>query len=95
MRTLVIAFSLAAAASLAAHVAISQEAQPAAPQAAGGLATSTATCTGKLETDCGVTAGCAWLPGYKVANGVEVPGYCRAAPKPLSARRGSQLSKPQ
>ena len=94
MRTFVIGFSLALAASLAAHLALAEDAKPSAP-AAGGLAATTATCTGKAETDCGATAGCAWLPGYKVANGVEVPGYCRAAPKPLTAKRGSQLTKPQ
>ena len=86
MRKFVIALGLAAAASLAAHMVPGQETKA----AEGGLAASTATCTSKPETECGATAGCAWLPGYKVANGAEVPGYCRAAPKPLTARRGPQ-----
>ena len=46
-----------------------------------------ATCAELPETECASTAGCVWLPGYKVANGTEVKGYCRPAPKPLTARR--------
>ena len=59
-----------------------QETKPApAPQ------TAASTCAKLPETECGSTTGCVWLPGYKVAGGAEVAGYCRPAPKPLTARR--------
>lgn len=46
-----------------------------------------AACAELPEAECASTTGCVWLPGYKVANGTEVKGYCRPAPKPLTARR--------
>ena len=83
VRKLVIALGLAAAAGLSAQVAPAQENTAAAPAPA----PAANVCTGKVEAECGNTTGCSWLQGYKVANGVEVPGYCRLAPKPLTARR--------
>ena len=50
--------------------------------------TATASQCSKLaEADCANASGCVWLPGYPVAGGGEVKGYCRPAPKPLNARR--------
>lgn len=82
MRTRLIAVGFVIAAT-AAGVALAQDkpepvAAPAAPSP----------CTDLIEADCTNMAGCVWLPGYKVATGATVMGYCRAAPKPLTARRG-------
>ena len=52
-------------------------------------------CLNKVEGQCGAVAGCVWLPGYKVASGAEVAGYCRPAPKSLSARRPPVAEKPR
>jgi hypothetical protein len=92
VRKTLIALAIAAAASLAAHVAPAQDTKPApapAPDAAAAAAATAlaAACMKLPEADCGATSGCVWLPGYKVASGEEVPGYCRSAPKPLTARR--------
>jgi hypothetical protein len=51
-------------------------------------------CTGADEAKCGTIAACAWLPGYKVKGAPDVPGYCRTAPKPLTARRPGDLAAP-
>lgn len=82
MRLSIAALGLVAAVVTAASWAPAQETKSApAPQAAA------ATCANVAENECGSTAGCVWLPGYKVAGGAEVAGYCRPAPKPLTARR--------
>ena len=44
-------------------------------------------CTGVEEGKCGTVPGCVWLPGYKIKGAPDVVGYCRTAPKPLTARR--------
>jgi hypothetical protein len=44
-------------------------------------------CTGSDEAKCGTLATCTWLPGFKIKGAADVPGYCRTAPKSLSARR--------
>ena len=44
-------------------------------------------CLGVEEAKCGTVQGCVWLPGYKVKDAPDVVGYCRTAPKPLTARR--------
>lgn len=85
MRNQVIAFGFlvagfAAAASLT-GVATAQNTPP--PATTGPVSA----CTSLPEADCTTVAGCVWLPGYKVASGEEVKGYCRPAPKPLTARR--------
>lgn len=45
-------------------------------------------CNDVPETECAGVQGCVWIPGFKVASGATVLGYCRPAPKPLTARRG-------
>ena len=45
-------------------------------------------CANQIEADCATATGCVWLPGYTVAGGSQVKGYCRPAPKALTARRG-------
>ena len=67
----------------------------AAADAAGGLAAASAVCKSKPESECGATEGCVWIAGYRVANGQQVPGYCRPAPKDLTAKRGSQAQPKQ
>jgi len=47
-------------------------------------------CAKLPEADCAAKAGCSWLPGFKVAGGAEVPGYCRPAPRSIKARRPSE-----
>lgn len=82
MRLSIAALGLVTAAVTAASLAPAQENKPApAPQVAA------STCANLPENECGSTGGCVWLPGYKVAGGAEVAGYCRPAPKPLTARR--------
>jgi hypothetical protein len=44
-------------------------------------------CTGTDEAKCGTLATCTWLPGFKIKGAADVPGYCRTAPKSLTARR--------
>jgi hypothetical protein len=44
-------------------------------------------CTGTDEAKCGTLAACTWLPGFKIQGAADVPGYCRTAPKSLTARR--------
>lgn len=44
-------------------------------------------CAKLSEADCAAKEGCSWLPGFKVAGGAEVPGYCRPAPRSINARR--------
>ncbi|NJM54888.1 MAG: hypothetical protein HC841_02230 [Verrucomicrobiae bacterium] len=46
-------------------------------------------CAKLSEVDCSAKAGCSWLPGFKVAGGTDVPGYCRPAPRSIKARRPS------
>ena len=83
MRNTLIAFGfLAVTAAAAASIAVAQNA-PTAPTNADG----TSACTNLPEADCGTVAGCVWLPGYPVPGGTDVQGYCRPAPKPLTARR--------
>ena len=67
--------------ALAAGFALAQN--TAAPKNADG----TSICTNQPEADCATVSGCVWLPGYPVPGGTEVKGYCRPAPKPLTARR--------
>jgi hypothetical protein len=82
LRTRLIAVGFVIAAT-AAGVAWAQD-KEAAPVAA----PTPSPCTDLPEAECGGMAGCVWLPGYKVATGATVMGYCRPAPKPLTARRG-------
>lgn len=86
MRTRLIAVGFVIAAT-AAGVALAQDNnQPTPPTTAAPVVPSP--CTDLVEAECGNLAGCVWLPGYKVATGATVTGYCRPAPKPLTARRG-------
>ena len=87
MRKVLIVLGFLVAAGIAAAVAVAQE-QPAG-------AAPPNPCLNKVEGQCGAVAGCVWLPGYKVANGAEVAGYCRPAPKSLSARRAPVAEKPR
>lgn len=73
----------------AAGVAVAQNTADPAPPA------TPSPCTDLPEPDCAALAGCVWLPGYKVATGATVMGYCRPAPKPLTARRGPGASLPK
>jgi hypothetical protein len=93
VRSLVIGLGVLAAISVAANVAPAQDTKPAAPAATSAQAAASA-CTGVVEADCGTTAGCVWLPGFKVPTGEEVKGYCRPAPKPLTARRPPGVAPP-
>ena len=93
MRKTLIALTLAVAAGFTAHVAPAQNAEPAPTAAA--PATPAAECAKLAEADCGGTSGCVWLPGYKVASGEAVAGYCRPAPKPLTARRRPTVEQAQ
>lgn len=81
MRTRLIA-AVFVIATTAAGVALAQD-----KEAAPAAAPVPSPCTDLPEADCGGVAGCVWLPGYKVATGATVMGYCRPAPKPLTARR--------
>jgi hypothetical protein len=85
VRKLVIALGLAVAAGVAGHVASAQDQKPAEPAPAAEAPANP--CLNMVEAECGGIAGCVWLPGYVVASGAEVKGYCRPAPKPLTARR--------
>ncbi|MEQ1694920.1 MAG: hypothetical protein ABL901_03675 [Hyphomicrobiaceae bacterium] len=69
-------------AATAAGVALAQD-----KEAAPAAAPAPSPCTDLVEAECANVAGCVWLPGYKVATGATVMGYCRPAPKPLTARR--------
>jgi hypothetical protein len=82
-RLIAVGFVIAAT---AAGVALAQDNNQPAPPAAAPVIPSP--CTDLVEAECTNLAGCVWLPGYKVATGATVMGYCRAAPKPLTARRG-------
>lgn len=92
-RRLTVAAAAAAGLGFAAYEAMAQQTPPP-QQEPGGLATTAATCRAKSEADCGVTEGCVWIPGFKVPNGTEVPGYCRPAPRGFKARRGTQENAP-
>jgi hypothetical protein len=81
VRNGVIALGLAIGVGLAAGVAPAQEPKPATDVAPANP------CVDLAEPECGGIAGCVWLPGYEVASGAKVAGYCRPAPKPLTARR--------
>ena len=95
MRSLVVALGVLAAITVAAGVAPAQDPKPAAAPAAGAPVTApVSVCTNLAEPDCGTTAGCVWLPGYKVASGEEIKGYCRPAPKPINARRAPGIAPP-
>jgi hypothetical protein len=50
-------------------------------------------CANLKEVECNGKRGCSWLPGYRIAGGAEVPGYCRPAPRSINARRPG--SEPQ
>lgn len=65
-----------------ADIAVAQN-TPTAPTNADG----TSACTNLPEADCATVSGCVWLQGYPVPGGNDVKGYCRPAPKPLTARR--------
>ena len=98
VRKFLIALALAAGASFAAHVAPAQVTKPAAaaPEAAQVAAPAAApVCLNLAEADCGAASGCVWLPGYEVAGGQKVAGYCRPAPKPLTARRRPTVESEQ
>jgi hypothetical protein len=86
VRKSLIALGFIAAACVAAGLAVAQDKAPAPAVPAAGVPVASV-CTNLPETDCGTTSGCVWLPGYKVATGEEIKGYCRPAPKPLTARR--------
>jgi hypothetical protein len=94
MRKSILAVGLVVATLAAAGLAPAQESKPAETAPVPPTSPVAASPCAKLpETECGSTTGCVWLPGYKVAGGAEVAGYCRPAPKPLTARRppsGSQ-----
>jgi hypothetical protein len=60
--------------------------------APGQPAAAASVCVNLAEAACVGTAGCSWLPGYKIATG-EVPGLCRPAPKPLTRRPPSPLEQ--
>jgi hypothetical protein len=79
-----LAIALTALAAGAAH-AQTPPAPAAAPPAAPPPTANA--CMGLDQAKCPTISGCAWLPGYKVKGGTDVPGYCRTAPKPLTARR--------
>lgn len=83
MRTPLIALGLLALTVAIATSFASAQNSPTAPTNADG----TSVCTNVSESDCTSTAGCVWLPGYPVPGGIDVKGYCRPAPKPLTARR--------
>ncbi len=85
MRKSIPALGLVVVTLAAAGFAVAQ--QPPAPEAAPVPPLAASPCAKLPETECGSTTGCVWLPGFKVAGGAEVPGYCRPAPKPLTARR--------
>ena len=69
-----------------------QMAQATAPKTA---APAPGPCTGVPEAKCAATAGCVWLPGYKVKGGADVVGYCRPAPKPLTSRKPADGTTPK
>jgi hypothetical protein len=87
VRKSILALGLASAGLLIAHLASAQVPPPAAAPSTPVVDPVAATCQPLAEAECSTNTTCVWLPGYKVANGTEVPGYCRAAPKPLTARR--------
>ena len=89
VRKTLIALGFLAAGGIAGAVALAQEQPAAAP------APPPNPCLNKVEADCGAVTGCVWLPGYKVASGAEVAGYCRPAPKPLTARRAPVAEQPR
>jgi hypothetical protein len=85
VRNLVVALGLVVAAGFAGHIASAQDQKPVDPAPA--AETPANPCLDRVEAECAGVAGCVWLPGYTVASGAEVKGYCRPAPKPLTARR--------
>ena len=93
MRRLTVAVAVTVGLGFVAYEAVAQ--QPPQQQELGGLAVTSAVCRSKSEADCGITEGCVWIPGFKVANGTVVPGYCRPAPRDYKARRGTQERVPQ
>jgi hypothetical protein len=82
VRSLVIGLGVLAAISVAASVAPAQDTKPAAPSAVAPASPQASACVGVAEADCGTTAGCVWLPGFKVPSGEEVKGYCRPGVAP-------------
>jgi hypothetical protein len=94
---LLVAAGLFAILTVIAQIAPVQLPTPAEAQVAPNSADATAAaaiCTPLTEPDCVANTTCVWLPGYKVANGTEVPGYCRTAPKPLSRRLQTPTAVP-
>jgi hypothetical protein len=88
MRKIAVVLALVAAGTLVARVSTAQDArQPVDPAAVAAAEAVAKLCAPLVETDCVANTACVWLPGYKVASGQEVVGYCRPAPKPLTARR--------
>lgn len=51
-------------------------------------------CANLAEADCAGKQGCVWLPGYRIANGAEVPGYCRPTARSINARRPGSDPQP-
>lgn len=90
MRKFSIALGVIAAVGVAASIAQEQK-----PDAAASPTAPVNACTNLPEGQCVGIEGCVWLPGFKVANGTEVPGYCRPAPKPLTARRKPVTEQPR
>jgi hypothetical protein len=93
VRKLSIALGFIAVIGVAASVAQEQRPDAAAPAASPTAPVNA--CADLPEGQCVGIEGCVWLPGFKVANGTEVPGYCRPAPKPLTARRRPATEQPR
>ncbi len=79
-------------ASTLAVVSLPALAQTTAPAPAPPLEAAVNPCTGSDEAKCGTLATCTWLPGFKIQGAADVPGYCRTAPKSLTARRPSETA---
>ncbi len=81
-------FALVAGAVVVGHVATGHAQTAASPPPATPAPQAVVNpCLGVEEAKCGTVQGCVWLPGYKVKDAPDVVGYCRTAPKPLTARR--------
>jgi hypothetical protein len=80
-----------------ATAAVAQTANPAPPAPTADAAKPVDACLGLTAQDpCIAVSACAWLPGYPVPGGTDIPGTCRTKPKPLTARRvpTPETSKP-
>ena len=80
------------AAGAGAHLATAQTVETPPPGAATlGDPAAANVCAKLPETECAAKEGCSWLPGYRIPNGAEVPGYCRPAPRSIRARRAPSI----